>query len=96
MVTKLLEQVLSAWLGKPRVTNSYSKESGIMPIWIKLIVILWVTAFVGWIFLRIWAIDNVKSIAIGKYPLWVYGVGLLFIASILSIIPFFIWLLFFR
>ena len=67
-----------------------------MPICIKLIVILWVTTFVGWIFLKIWSVNNVSNIVRGKYPIWVYTVGVLFIASILSVIPLFIWLLFFR
>lgn len=69
-----------------------------MPIWVKLIFMLWVVTFVLIIFLRMWALNdnNVERIVRRDYPKWVNAVGWSIIASIVSIIPLFAWLIFFR
>lgn len=69
-----------------------------MPIWVKCIFMLWVVTFVLIIFLRMWASNdtNARHIVRRDYPKWVLAVGLSAIASIVSIIPLFVWLIFFR
>lgn len=69
-----------------------------MPIWVKLIFMLWVVTFVLIICLRMWAsLDkNIKRIVLRDYPKWVIATGWSIIASILSIIPLFVWLIFWR
>lgn len=67
-----------------------------MPIFIKCIFMLWVVTFVGFIFIRIWALNHVLDIVEKKYPTWAVTVGFLAILSILSIIPLVVYLLFFR
>ena len=69
-----------------------------MPIWVKLIFMLWVVTFVLSICLRMWAsLDkNVGRIVQRDYPKWVLATGVSIIASIVSIIPLFVWLIFFR
>lgn len=67
-----------------------------MPIFIKCIFVLWVVTFVGWMFAGIWAVNHVWDIAKGEYPIWTIAVGILFILSVLSVVPLFVYLLFFR
>lgn len=69
-----------------------------MPIWVKLIFMLWVVTFVLIICLRMWAsLDkNVVRIVQRDYPKWVLATGWSVVASIVSIIPLFVWLIFLR
>lgn len=69
-----------------------------MPIWVKLIFMLWVVTFVLSICLRMWAsLDkNVERIVRRDYPKWIIATGWSVLASIASIIPLFVWLIFFR
>ena len=69
-----------------------------MPIWVKLIFMLWVVTFVLIICLRMWAsLDkNVGRIVRRDYPKWVVATGWSIVASIVSIIPLFVWLIFLR
>jgi len=69
-----------------------------MPIWIKLILMLWVVTFVQMIYLRMWmSLDsNIERIARRDYPMWTVFPGFCLIASTVSIIPLFAWLIFFR
>lgn len=69
-----------------------------MPIWVKLIFMLWVVTFVLIICLRMWAsLDkNVVRIVQRDYPKWVLATGWSVVASIASIIPLFVWLIFLR
>lgn len=69
-----------------------------MPIWVKLIFMLWVVTFVLSICLRMWASDdrNIGRIVRRDYPKWVLATGVSVVASIVSIIPLFVWLIFFR
>lgn len=69
-----------------------------MPIWVKLIFMLWVVTFVLIICLRMWAsLDkNVGRIVQRDYPKWVLATGWFIVTSIVSIIPLFVWLIFLR
>lgn len=69
-----------------------------MPIWIKLIFMLWVVTFVMVLCIRIWTMDdkNIGRIVRRDYPKWIVAGGLCIVASIVSIIPLFVWLIFFR
>lgn len=69
-----------------------------MPIWVKLIFMLWVITFVMLMVFRLWASadESLPRIVRHDYPTWVIATGWLGIASIVSIIPLFAWLLFFR
>lgn len=69
-----------------------------MPIWVKGIFMLWVVTFVLIIFVRMWAsLDkNVGRIVRRDYPKWLIVAGWSIILSIVSIIPLFVWLIFFR
>lgn len=69
-----------------------------MPIWVKLIFMLWVVTFVLIIFLRLWgSLDkNIERIVRRDYPKWVLATGWSVVASIVSIIPLFVWLIFWR
>lgn len=69
-----------------------------MPIWVKLIFMLWVVTFVLSICLRLWASldNNAERIVLRDYPMWVLATGVSIVASIVSIIPLFVWLIFFR
>ena len=69
-----------------------------MPIWVKCIFMLWVVTFVLVIYLRMWALNdkNIGRIVRRDFPKWVLATGWSVIASIASIIPLFVWLIFFR
>jgi hypothetical protein len=69
-----------------------------MPIWVKLIFMLWAVTFVMFRLFRMWACDdkNIARMVVRDYPKWLVALGLLLIASIVSIIPLFVWILFFR
>lgn len=69
-----------------------------MPIWVKLIFMLWAVTCVMCLFIRIWACNdkNIARIVRRDYPGWIIASGLSVVASIASIIPLFVWILFFR
>lgn len=69
-----------------------------MPIWVKLIFMLWVVTFVLIIYLRIWGLDdrNIGRIVRHDYPKWALVAGWSMVLSIASIIPLFVWFIFFR
>lgn len=69
-----------------------------MPIWVKLIFMLWVVTFVQIVLTRVWASDdrNVGRIIRRDYPKWILATGVSMVASIVSIIPLFVWLIFWR
>lgn len=69
-----------------------------MPILVKCIFMLWVVTFVLIIYLRIWGLDdrNVGRIVRRDYPKWVLVAGWSMVLSIASIIPLFVWFIFFR
>ena len=67
-----------------------------MPVWVKIILFLWVITPALDFFVRIWGKSNVFRCRTSDYPAWVVAVGILNVLDVLFIIPLAFWFLFLR